>query len=240
MNEWPVIPIVTDVDASAFAKDYAYWKNANLNFVLQEWTDRLGGDSDLAMDLIKQWVDGPYESPLRWAVTSLIGGNPKHELLRIKQRARAHWRNDQEGMEASFSRMEENLHIGTSAKTLHTVRALATLTQLATADDRVKLVRGVQGAQAEDIYASAMLDGHAIISVDHATSFTKSSVVAEMFAFDSIRSGYRFGVVLEVNMPRHSIVASPKLCYALTGESEYIVATSGKFKVDRKEILVVD
>lgn len=49
--------------------------------------EMLGGDGKLALDLIRDWVDSPYESILRWAVTISIGRDVDDEIAKVQYRS---------------------------------------------------------------------------------------------------------------------------------------------------------
>lgn len=49
--------------------------------------EMLGGDGKMALELIRDWVESPYESILRWAVTISIGRDIEDEIAKVQYRS---------------------------------------------------------------------------------------------------------------------------------------------------------
>lgn len=59
----------------------------DFNKITSRHIKMLGGDGQLAINLIGDWVESPYESVLRWAVTISIGRDVDSELAKVQYRS---------------------------------------------------------------------------------------------------------------------------------------------------------
>lgn len=240
---WATVPLL-DVDLKELKSYYLANMGEPGSLENDRLTSRcihkLGGDHYLAHTLIHDWVDAPYEGKLRWGLSTLVGRNAKTELTKIQRRSKLIHQGTSHALIESHQRMEESMLAAQDPKLLKTLSAMATLAQSMVDDDGWHVYRGVNGSQALAILDRLKRTDKIPIALDQTTSFTTSSLVAGNFAFPTHQKiEGRLGIVLGVNVPRHSIFAIPSLYKRLRGEAECIVVSHGSMILDRDDVQVI-
>lgn len=213
----------------------------------------LNGDGWREQFIVIQWIDHPYKSSLRYAVSKLVGRDSKRELDKILHRSSTFTKEElrhlgSESYEEKINKMHEShediqrgYERAQAELYLEDVMRIATVSQTLIPRDKIRLYRGVHGFQAQAISDRALRVKEVRISTDQTTSFTSSTTLASDFAYGmTVKTKQpRFGLIFYVDVPRTSIVASPDACYDLEYEREFIVATHGRIIVPSNQIDVV-
>jgi len=72
------------VSVNSLPEDY---QSEDFHAITARHIKRLGGNGDMALELIGDWVESPYESVLRWAVTVSIGRDLEDEIAKVQYRS---------------------------------------------------------------------------------------------------------------------------------------------------------
>lgn len=213
----------------------------------------LGGNGEIANNLVQDWVKKPYTSMLRWAVSRVAGEDHAKEFKKVQERARAlaikttdadalnKQQNDLYIMDAAYRYSDDPLILSTVIAMSSLCQAFAYLQDKKTT---MTLYRGVCCEQGYRIHETALIRRHEVsVATDHTTSFTTCIDTAKGFAHGAGMTGHKgdqsMAVLLTMNVPLHSIVATHHVFLYLRYESECIVATDGHVKIPVQDISVV-
>lgn len=189
--------------------------------LIKESIAALGGDGNLALNLVGDWVSHPYVSRLRWAITAATGQNVAKELEKVQKRAYLNFLAQEkinalmpkswikaipakiwprglpfryEQLENNFLAMNESARLGQTDLYIATVCAVAALTQYLTTASQT-LYRGICCDHAQEIVRlHSKIKKPFLIGLDHATSFTESYEVANNFSL---------GLGVPYDLPKH-------------------------------------
>lgn len=196
---------------------------------------KLGGDPKIATTLVNAWQEdsGSGEAlALKAAIALEIGVTPEQALARAQERlANQGVKGVAANAAAAQQQVAEQIARGSETKVRATARAIAQASQSAHDSPVVTLYRGVSGAQAEQLRAALASGASSVdLHTDAIASFTEDPKVARVFG--------NGGFILKMDVPREAIVLSHRASSALKkfGDSEVVVATLGKFTVDRANV----
>ncbi|MFZ5440475.1 MAG: anti-CBASS protein Acb1 family protein [Myxococcota bacterium] len=190
---------------------------------------KLGGDKATAERLIEGWQDDSSRGEaiaFKAAVARELGIDPAKDLERTKSFLKA------SGVSNAEEHVAKQVAKSEDKKVRATVRAIAQASQAAHEGDTVKLYRGVNGKQAEELRAFMAANPGAPVpfNTDSMASFTESASTARVFGHG--------GFIVEVDVPRSSIVLSHRASKSLSkfGDSEVVIATLGRFNIDPSKV----
>lgn len=272
-----LIPTLKTVERSGKQHQQIYWIAAKdlkeaAKRSPEEAVKMAGGNPDRVLMLFHGWVESPATleaAQLRGAASALafqgdlsakeeergdLHDNVAHrmtESFTVEAFQAGAWKEDV--AEYNRSEIDPAFEKGWDNKAVQAdVVAMAAASQSMYDTDTVKVYRGIKGEQAQVILDARSAGKEIEVDVGVTTSFSENYLVARSFALPSMapRSGESVaGVVLEMEIPRSSIIGSHRLGLGKhfgdstapifnKREAEVLVLTKGSMKVSASSVRV--